>query len=171
MPTIRLTVQNQRPVAPVVLPAGGTLNIPTVQYRCLLRLPAFPLPRDAVIDTGAPLVYFPQQVWSGLREGIDFEWLPFAAGTVSPVAQIARWQFTYQFARFLVPVGVMDYTTEFERPEVVAAFASGDPPAPSTRKALSPIIIGLWGGVLEGGRIAVGRDPLSGHVTGSLEFP
>lgn len=65
----------------------------------------------------------------------------------------------------------MDYSTEVERPNVVAAFAAGNPPAHRTRKALPPVIVGLWGGLLEGSRIAVGRDPTSGHLTGSLEFP
>jgi hypothetical protein len=171
VPTIRLVAQIQRPPTPVVLPVGGTLNIPTVQYRCLIRLPNYLLPQDAIIDTGAPLIYFPKLVWGGLRDGTDFEWLPFAAGVQPPQARITRWQFTYRFARLLAPIGVMDYTTEVDRPEVVAAFADSDPPAPATRKSPAPIIVGLWGGLLEGGRIAVGRDPVSGHVTGAIEFP
>ena len=66
-------------------------------------------------------------------------------------------------------MSLLDYTTSFDRPDVIAQFADNDPP----RRGNAPpsFIVGLWGGVLEGGRIVIDRDPLSGHVTGSLEFP
>jgi hypothetical protein len=170
VPTIRLTAHALIAPRPVVLPSGRTIDVSSDQFRCLIRLPNQILPYDAVIDTGAPLVYFPQLVWSRLRDGIDFEWLTPVAGA-SPPAQIGRWQFTFQMARFLAPLWLMDYSTEVERPEVIAAFASSNPPAPPTRQALPPIVIGLWGGLLEGGRIGVARDPATGRVAGDIAFP
>jgi hypothetical protein len=110
-------------------------------------------------------------LWTRLRPGIDFEWLPFAAGFHPPIGRTAGWQFSFEMARFLVPLGLMDYSTRVDRPDVIAQFAANDPPAPPGRKSLPPILLGLWGGALEGGRILVDRDPATGSVRGALEFP
>ncbi len=169
VPTVRLSVQHLRPAMMLTPPVGATIDVPSVQFRCLVRLPNFILPQDAIVDTGAPHIIFPLALWTRFREGIDFEWLPFSPGVQSPVAQLTRWQFSFQMARFLAPLALMDYTTEIELPDVIAAFAHTDPPAPLTRRAPPPIIIGLWGGVLEGGRIAVERTP-AGRVSGELAF-
>jgi hypothetical protein len=144
--------------------------MPTVQFRCLVRLPNFLLPQDGIIDTGAPHIIFPRALWTRFRQGIDFEWLPLAPGLNTPSGRVGRWQFTFQMARFFGTLAVMDYTTEIERPEVIAAFADTDPPAAPTRQAPPPIVIGLWGGLLEGGRIGIGRMP-NGQVSGEIEFP
>jgi hypothetical protein len=170
MPTVRLsTVPRGRPFT--VVPRPGRLLIPRVQLRCLIRVPNVLLPRDGVIDTGAPLTHFPQAIWTAFREGIDFEWLPFPSGGQPPTGQVVNWRFTYRMARFLVPLTLMDYTTQIDRPSVVAQFADTDPPSPAGQRALPAIIFGLWGGALEGGRIAIDRDPVTGSVTGSVEFP
>jgi hypothetical protein len=64
----------------------------------------------------------------------------------------------------------MDYATEVQMANVIAAFADTDPPAPRTRLTPPPIIIGLWGGLLEGGRIALDRT-VTGQVSGELLLP
>lgn len=171
MPTIRLTPVRLALPGSVTFPGGRVLAVPSDQLRCLVRRPNQTLPYDAIIDTGAPHIYFPQLVWSRLRDGIDFEWLPFAPGTSSPTAQIAGWKFTVRMARFLVPLTLMDYATEIERPDVIAAFASGNPPRPPGQQSLPPVVVGLWGGLLEGGRVGVDRDPATGRVAGDVAFP
>jgi hypothetical protein len=169
VPTIRLATGQWANPLDVDLPHGGLLSVPQPQFRCLVRLPNSLLPKDAVIDTGAPFTFIPHEVWHPLRPGVDYEWLPFAAGAPQPVGRIAGWRFTFRIARFLAPLSLLDYTTEIERPDVIAAFASSNPPG--GRPGLPAIIIGLWGGLLEGGRIGVERDPATGRTTGDLAFP
>lgn len=171
MPTIRLSAQNAAQPVSVVAPTGAAVTVPFPQLVCLLRLPGVLLPRDAVIDTGAALIWVPEDVWRPLRAGVEFDWLPFAPGAQPPTGQLARWRFTFQMARFLAPVSVMDYSTEVERPNVIAAFTTGNPPGAAGRKGLPPIVVGLWGGLLEGSRLAIRRDPTTGRVAGDLEFP
>lgn len=168
MPTIRLAVSFVGPMMPVTLPVGGRLDVPRARFHCLVQVPQALMPFDAVIDTGAPLSCFPNAVWRQFVEGVDYEWLPFAGGT-PPSGRVVGWLFNFRMARFLRPLAMMDYTTALDRPNVIAQFADSDPP----RRANAPpvLIIGLWGGILEGGRIVIDRDPRSGHVTGSLEFP
>jgi hypothetical protein len=134
-------------------------------------MPGFLLPRDAIIDTGAPLIIFPAAIWGRFQPGLDYEFLPFAGPTPAP-GRVGGWQFGFQIARFLVPLAVMDtgLSTRIDRPGVSAAFASSDPPAPLGRKALPPVIVGLWGGILEDGRIGVARDPARG-VSGEIQYP
>jgi hypothetical protein len=170
MPTIQLDPGNWGTPFPVVAPRGGTISVFRPQFRCLLRVPNAFFPRDAIIDTGAPLTCFPEAIWSQFREGIDFEWLPFAPGVHVTPGRVAGWQFTFQMARFLVSLALMDYTTAVERPEVIAQFAAGNPSATPSRRALPPIVVGLWGGLLEGGKIAIERTP-TGQVSGTVEFP
>lgn len=166
MPIIRLTTGQWANPLDVDLPGGGSLAVHQPQFRCLLRLPNALLPKDAVIDTGAPFTFFPEEVWRPLRVGVDYEWLPFATNTSPPPARIAGWQFTFRIARFLLPVTLLDYTTTVERHDVVAAFADSNPRA--ARKSLPSIIIGLSGGLLEDGAIGIARDPASGRLRGEL---
>jgi hypothetical protein len=171
VPVVPLSVSRHGLPIPVREPAGGSLNVHRPQFWCLLEVPGFLMPRDAVIDTGSPLVIFPRAIWVHCQEGRDYEWLPFD-GPTPPPGRVLGWQFTFRIARFLVPLAVMDtqLTTSVPRPGVIAAFAGGDPPASPGRKALPPVIVGLWGGVLEASRIAVERDPAAG-VTGELHYP
>jgi hypothetical protein len=170
MPTIRLATYAIGHALQATS-AAGPPAVPRVQLRTLLRIPGALFPRDAIIDTGAPLIFFPEEIWKPLQEGIDFEWVPLDPAVSSPTARVTDWTFDFRMARFLAPLALLDYSIEVERPDIVAAFAVGNPPAYASRKSLPPVIVGLWGGLLEGGKIAVGRDPASGHVTGSLEFP
>ncbi len=170
MPTVRLATLATGPALQLTGSAGPTA-VSRVQLRALLRVPGVVFPRDAIIDTGAPFTCFPQQIWSPFQEGTDFEWCPFDPAIPAPSARVTDWTFGFRVARFLGPLALLDYSTEVERPGVVAAFAAGDPPGYGSRKALPPVIVGLWGGLLEGGRVAVDRDPVGGYVTGALEFP
>jgi hypothetical protein len=74
---------------------------------------------------------------------VDFEWCPFEPGIVVPAGRTAGWQFTFRMARFLTPLALMDFATEVERADVIAAFATGNPPAHLAKKAPPPVIIGL----------------------------
>jgi hypothetical protein len=170
MPTVSLRVASWGAPIPVIGAGGAAIPVDRPRLICLVGLPGHLTPLDAVIDTGSPLTIVPQPVWSLLREGTDFEWLPFAPGTVPPPANILGRSFTYQIARFLGPVDLMDYTTLVPRPGVIAQFAAGNPTGSPTR-AGALVVIGLWGGVLEGCRIHIGRDPATGRLTGGLEFP
>ena len=64
MPTIRLSASHLGPALAVALPSGGALDVPRTRFRCLVRVPHFLMPLDAVIDTGAPLTCFPRTVWA-----------------------------------------------------------------------------------------------------------
>lgn len=171
MPVVPLSAGSHGPDVRVSDPAGGVINIPRPQFRCLLELPRHLLPQDGIIDTGAPLIIFPEIIWRRFHLGTDYEFLPFVGPTVPP-GRVAGWQFTFEFARFLVPLAVTDagLTVRVERPTVIAAFAAGDPPAPQGRRALPPVIIGLWGGILDRGKVTVAPTPTSG-VAGELHYP
>ena len=168
MPTIPLRDYHLGPDLRVSDSAGGTLGIPRTRLQCLLEVPGFAIPRDAVIDTGAPLIIFPERVWGQFQEGTDYELLPFVVAP--PRARVLAWQFDYHVARLLVPLALLDVrlTTRVERVGVVAQFAIGDPPG---WRSTPPVVVGLWGGLLEGGRIGIGRDPQTGRATGELAFP
>lgn len=171
MPVLRLITGNWVNLPTAFDARGIPVPVFRPQFRCLISLPNTLLPQDGVIDTGAPFTCFPEDLWTRFRVGVDFEWLSFPAGTATPTGTMANWRYTFQFARFLVPLTLLDYTTAIDRPGVIAAFALGNPPAFAGRPGLPPIVVGLWGGVLEGGRLAIDRDPASGQVTGELEFP
>lgn len=169
MPTLPLRDYRLGPDLLVSDGASGTLRVPRTRLHCLLEVPGWLLPCEAVIDTGAPLCIFPESVWLHFQPGLDYELLPFV-GANPPAVRIASWQFTFRLARFLVPLALCDVglTTRVERPNVIAQFANGDPPG---WRSTPPVVIGLWGGLLEGGRIGIDRDPHTGRATGELVFP
>ncbi|MBA4065174.1 MAG: hypothetical protein C0501_15955 [Isosphaera sp.] len=167
MPVIRLAVRYLTDLAPHD-PSGNPVPVPRPQLRCLVKLPGALLPQDGVIDTGAPLTTVPEDLWRPLQAGTDYEWLIFPPGTPTPVGVMAHWRYTFRLARFLAPVTLIDYATAVDRPGVVAAFADSNPPAAG--RGLPPVVVGLWGGLLEGGAVAVDRTP-GGRVAGELRFP
>jgi hypothetical protein len=168
VPTIRLSVGTHGADIPVQQPGGGIIDIPRSQFRCLIELPGHLLPQDAIIDTGAPLIIFPELIWSRFQVGADYDFLPFV-GTNPPTARVGNWQFTYQIARFRVPLAVMDagLTTRVPRPGVIAQFATGNP----TGLRSLPVVVGLWGGILEGGRIGIDRNAQTNRARGELTYP
>jgi hypothetical protein len=169
VPTLPLCDYHLGHDVPVSGPTGGAVNIPLTQFRCLVEVPGYLFPQDAIIDTGAPLIVFPESIWNRFQPGVDFDFLPFA-GASSPPARVAGWTFTYQFARFRGPLALLDtgLTTRVPRPDVIAQFATGDPPG---WRSSPPILIGVWGGLLEGGRLGIDRDPQTARATGELLYP
>ncbi len=168
MPTIPLYDYTLGPDFRVFDPAGGTLGIPRTRFRCLVKVPGQSRPYDAIIDTGAPFIIFPEKVWSRFRAGVDFDFLPPVAPL--PPALVAGWQFAYHFARFRVTLTLTDtgLTASVPRPGVIAQFAVGDPPG---WRAVPPIIVGLWGGLLEGGSVRIERDARTYRATCELMYP
>lgn len=149
-------------------PRGAVVPVHRPQFRCLIHLPGTLMPQDGIVDTGAPLTHIPERIWSGLAPGTDFEWLDLGAGAPAPGGVIAGWRYTFRLARFLAPVTLMDSAVAVDRADVIAAFASGNP---TGARSVPPLVIGLWGGLLEGAAVRVTRDPASGSVFGALELP
>src|SRR4051794_40229831 len=116
MPTLRLTTGNWINLPTAFDPRGAPVPVYRPQFRCLVGLPSTLLPQDGVIDTGAPFTSFPEDMWKRFRVGIDFEWLSFPAGIPTPTGTMANWRYAFQFARFLVPLTLLDYTTAIDRP-------------------------------------------------------
>ena len=169
MPSIRLSAFGTRAPMPVREATGAPLLLPRIQFRCLVRLPRIAMPRDGIIDTGSPFTRLPEAIWQHFQPGIDFEELPFEAGYLPPRGQTAGWNFTFRMARMLQPVGLHDGQTELTRDGVVVQLADGDPPAFARSNAPAVVVVGLWGGLLEGTAVRVATDP-GGNLSGSLEW-
>ena len=167
MPQISLQTYQLGADLPAEEPSGRPLLVPRLQFRCWVRLPNMTMPRDGLVDTGSPLSWFPEDIWKSFRPGIDFEWLPFEAGYVPPRAHTAGWTFTFRMARMLQPIALLDTATELERPGVIVQFADGNPPS---SKRLPLLVLGLWGGVLEGTNLRLTRDAATGHTLGTLDW-
>lgn len=167
MPQIELVPYTRYAPIPGDEPGGIPRLLPRVQFRCWMRVPGSPIPRDGIIDTGSPFTWLPEEVWQPLRLGVDYEWLPFAAGYPAPRAQTAGWSFSFRFARFLQPVGLSDGRTELPRDGVIAQFASGNPPVPSRSQRPAFAVIGLYGGLLTDTRLHISTDA-SGNIAGVL---
>lgn len=96
--------------------------------------------------------------------------MPWASGFVPPPARTAGWSFAFRLARLLAPVRLFNTRgpAELARTGVIVQLAFGNPPA----RGNSPprIVIGLWGGLLEGTAIRITADPASGRLAGALEW-
>ncbi len=171
MPIIRLSTVETGTAMPVVEPTGRRL-IPRLQLRCLVRLPNSPLPKDGIIDTGSPFTWFPEAIWSRFQPGIDFEELPFEPGYTPPRGQTAGWRFTFRMARLLRPLVLLELhaPVELERHGVIVQFADGNPPISLGSKQPPRVVLGLWGGVLEGTSLRMSADATTGHTRGDLEW-
>ncbi len=170
MPEIRLSTFGTRATLPVRAPSGGPLLLPRAQFRCLVRLPNLTMPRDGIIDTGSPFTWMPEAIWQHFRPGIDFEELPFEPGYTVPRGQTAGWNFTFRFVRMLQPIGLYDFQTELTRDNAIVQFTEGDPPSLARSNAPAVVVIGLWGGLLEGTSLRIATDAATGHVAGALEW-
>lgn len=170
MPTLPLTTHYPPVLLRVDDPSGAPLAIPLPQFRCLTQIAGIFLPRDAVIDTGSPLSWMPEAIWNRLSEGTDYEVLPWASGFVPPPGRTAGWNFTFRIARLLQPIRLFALTTSVElvRDRVIVQFADGNPPAFSRGNAPPRVVIGLWGGLLEGTSLRISTDAATGHIAGSL---
>ncbi len=170
MPLIRLSTVEFTPPIPVETAAGNVQHLPRLQFRCWARLPGILTTRDAVVDTGSPFTWIPQEIWQHFRPGADFEWLPYPAGFVPPQGKTAGWNFRFRFARMLVPIALHDPVTELERHGVIVQLTDGSPPVPARTNRPAHLLVGLWGGLLDNTRIAVTPNPRTGLVDGVLEF-
>ena len=172
MPTLPLTTYTAASPLRVNEPTGAPLAIPLPQFRCLARIAGVFLPRDAIIDTGSPLSWMPEGIWKRLSEGSDYEVLPWASGFVAPPGRTAGWNFTFRIARLLRPLALFNMTsnTELVRDRVIVQLTDGNPPAFARSNNPLRVVIGLWGGILEGTSLRIATDAATGHVAGALEW-
>ncbi len=168
MPTLPLSTYYPPVSLRVDEPSGTPLAIRLPQFRCLARIAGVFLPRDAIIDTGSPLSWMPEGIWKRLSEGSDYEVLPWASGFVPPPGRTAGWNFTFRIARLLRPLALFNMTsnTELARDRVIVQLTDGDPPAFARSNNPLRLVIGLWGGILEGTSLRITGHP----VTGALEW-
>jgi hypothetical protein len=147
---------------------GALVRAPRDQLRCSTALSGSNHLFDAILDTGAPLTIFPEEVWQHFVRGADYELLPLPVGT--PQARVAGWQFAFHLARFLVPLVLIDagLSVAVPRAHVVAQFALGPR---ANQVSTPPVLIGLWGGLLEGAHLGIDRDPHTGRARGDLNVP
>ena len=61
-------------------------------------------------------------------------------------------------------------STELIRPSAIVQFADGNPPASPGSKSPPRVILGLWGGILEGTSLRTSTDPAMRHTVGALEW-
>src|ERR1700722_1754492 len=146
MPQIQLYSHVLGPQIPLQPNSTPGLLIPRLQFRCWVRLPNSIMPRDGIIDTGSPLSWFPESVWSNFQQGTDFDWLPFPTGYTPPRVRTAGWTFNFRIARMLQPLSLFDTQYELVRDDVIVQFAEGNPPVPVGSKQPPRVVIGLWGG-------------------------
>lgn len=172
MPALPLTTYHSVSPLRADEPTGAARVIPLPQFRCLARLPGSFLPRDAIIDTGSPLTWMPEAIWDRLSEGIDFEVLPWSSGFLPPTGRTAGWNFTFRMARFLQPLALFNLTTNTElvRDRVIVQLTDGNPPSLARSNAPAVVVIGLWGGLLEGTSLRIATDAATGRVAGALEW-
>ena len=170
MPEIRLSTPAVWAALPVRNANGVRLSLPRAQFRCLVRLPNLTMPRDGIIDTGSPFTWMPEAIWQHFRPGIDFEELPFEPGYTVPRGQTAGWNFTFRFVRMLQPIGLYDFQIELARDRVIVQLTNGNPPIPPGSQRPAVVVIGLWGGLLEGTSLRIATDAATGHVAGALEW-
>lgn len=141
-------------------------RVPLRQLSCLLRVPPIPGAKRAILDTGAPLSHFPHQVWANefnWREGRDFHVLP-VAGNPPLVGQTLGFRYSFRLVRLRVPVVLAGRDLTAPRLQVdslVTQLAEpGGPPF---------ILLGLWGGVLDGRRLSFGTAT-DADMTAALEW-
>jgi hypothetical protein len=70
----------------------------------------------------------------------------------------------------LLPLVLFDLSTEFERHGVIVQLAAGNPPAAARSNAPARVVIGLWGGLLEGTCLRIATAPAPQHLAGALEW-
>jgi hypothetical protein len=100
-------------------------------------------PRRTILDTGAPLTIFPKDLWQSFADEIVR--LPFV-GEQGQIGRAGGRQFSYFLGR--VWVGVTDpFDRRLPAVPVLAQFREDAIPA---GEPLPPILLGLWGGILEG---------------------
>jgi len=123
---------------------------------------------DAVFDTGAPLTVIPHKLWNQQfrwQAARDYEELTIAGvGTVLR-GQVLHYRYSCRLVRLRVPIELAGANLKAPRmrlDSLVCQLAEpGGPPF---------IILGLWGGVFEGRRLAIDRVPNSDDLAARLEW-
>ncbi len=111
MPQVHLAV---RDVGGRTLPAsvGGTIYLPQRRVRAWVRLGREILPREAVVDTGAPASIFSQQVWRTFHANSDIVWIahpPAEAGRdVLPRIEVHGGNYPFRLGRIRLVVVDLD---------------------------------------------------------------
>jgi hypothetical protein len=140
-------------------PIPGLNRVLLRRLICWLRVPPIPGTRKAIIDTGSPLTLFPYKIWHDdfrWRAGRDYDELK-VAGNPPLHGQIDGYRFNCRLARLRVPVELAGRDLKAQRlrlDSLVCQLAErGGPPF---------VILGLWGGVFTGRRLAVDPQPAGG---------
>lgn len=149
---------------PLEPPQPGLARVPLRRLTCYLRVPLVPGAQRAVIDTGAPISYFPHQIWANdfrWREGRDFDILPIA-GNPPLVGQTLGFRYPFRLARLRVPIILAGRDLRAPRLQVDSLVTQL-----AERGGPTVILLGLWGGVLDGRRLEFGTAP-DGDPTAAL---
>jgi hypothetical protein len=134
-----------------------------------LRCPPIPGAFDVILDTGAPFALFPRRLWRdqmNWQEGRHFETCRIAGLGPLMGGRLLDRSFRVRLVRLTVPVELAGRSGDrlrIERP--IAQLAEPNTVADDPKFA----ILGLFGGVFEGRRLAVERSPLD-DLTARMEW-
>lgn len=169
MPSLQLTVEPPRTGRTrfdLTAPVGGLDRVPLLRLYCYVRCPPRSGAYEAVLDTGAPLTYFPHWLWAGKfnwRAGRDYDELPVTAASLH--GHVAGRRYTFTLARLRVPVELAGRDPHGDRlrlDDLVCQLADQAGP-PLT-------LLGLWGGAFVGRRLAVDPTPAADDLTAALPW-
>lgn len=174
MPALELFVE---PKKTRTLPADGNIlldprlpNLKRVlirQLSCMMRVAPIPGVEFAYLDIGAPLSIIPYKVWYekfGWRDGRDYHALN-SAGISGLKGQVLEYHCSFQLAQLRVPVELAGKDLRAKRLRIDSLVCQlADPGGPPF------VILGLWGGVFEGHRLAIDRLQGSDDLRASLEW-
>ena len=171
MPSLELFVRPPLSPAPaqfdLTKPVAGLSRVPIRRLWCDLRCPPHPGVYRVVLDTGAPLTYFPHWLWSGKfgwRAGRDYDELPVAAAA-NLHGHVAGRGYTFTPARLRVPVELAGRDPRGDRlrlDDLVCQLA--DPAGPRLT------LLGLWGGAFAGRKLAVDPTAAGDDLTARLDW-
>lgn len=174
MPTLELYVKEVR-VAKIA-PHGffqlkstfdGLNRVLLRRLTCLLRSAGGQGIWEAIIDPGSPLTLLPYSVWSekfNWQPGIDYDELEVDNADTPLTGKVRGHTFSFKLARLRVPIELIgkDLTGPRIRVEsLIVQLLDAGPPY---------ILIGLWGGALEGKRLSFNRLPQSDELAAKLDF-
>lgn len=164
IPVSGLTADGNLVLAP---PAAGLNRVLLRRLYCHLRVPPHPGAYDAVLDTGAPLTVFAHTLWHDTfrwQAGRDFDELA-VAGAPALTGRVLGHRFAVRLARLRSAVELAGRDPRGDRlrlDSLVCQLADASGP-PYT-------ILGLWGGVFTGRRLAIEAEPGGDDLVTRLEF-
>jgi hypothetical protein len=149
-------------------PVAGLNRVLLRRLNCWLRMPPIPGTYGAVVDTGAPLSVFPHKLWSHQfhwHPGRDFEEISTAGVGSALRSQVLGHRYSCRLALLRVPVEPAGLNLKSPRLRVNSLICLLAEPGGSPA-----INLGLWGGVFEGRRLQVQRQPNSDDLAAQLEW-